>query len=134
MRNEFDGAPRLSLPHFSPRAKERNAENAIEALKQYEPEMAKVLRSDRDGIVQRIEARCLVPGDVVEVSGRRRDRDRVSPWECDAISSVFHLRVSRFTKGGGGMYSKSIPDSFFFFFFFLCVSGVYFYFFFLNSW
>ncbi|XP_065830834.1 sarcoplasmic/endoplasmic reticulum calcium ATPase 2-like isoform X2 [Oscarella lobularis] len=47
---------------------ERNAENAIEALKQYEPEMAKVLRSDRDGIVQRIEARCLVPGDVVEVS------------------------------------------------------------------
>ena len=95
--------------------------------------MAKVLRSDRDGIVQRIEARCLVPGDVVEVSGRRRDRDRVSPWECDAISSVFHLRVSRFTKGGGGggMYSKSIPDSFFFFFFFLwlaVVSGVYFYF------
>lgn len=46
---------------------ERNAESAIEALKQYEPEIAKVYRSDKTG-VQRIKAKYLVPGDVVEVS------------------------------------------------------------------
>lgn len=47
---------------------ERNAESAIEALKEYEPEMGKVLRSDRTG-VQRILARDIVPGDIVEVAG-----------------------------------------------------------------
>ncbi|TNN83409.1 Sarcoplasmic/endoplasmic reticulum calcium ATPase 1 [Liparis tanakae] len=46
---------------------ERNAESAIEALKEYEPEMGKVYRSDRKS-VQRIKAREIVPGDVVEVS------------------------------------------------------------------
>lgn len=46
---------------------ERNAESAIEALKQYEPEIAKVFRADKAG-VQRIKAKYLVPGDVVEVS------------------------------------------------------------------
>uniref|UniRef100_A0A8D1FG39 P-type Ca(2+) transporter n=1 Tax=Sus scrofa TaxID=9823 RepID=A0A8D1FG39_PIG len=46
---------------------ERNAENAIEALKEYEPEMGKVIRSDRKG-VQRIRARDIVPGDIVEVA------------------------------------------------------------------
>ncbi|XP_058139731.1 sarcoplasmic/endoplasmic reticulum calcium ATPase 3 isoform X1 [Dasypus novemcinctus] len=46
---------------------ERNAESAIEALKEYEPEMGKVIRSDRKG-VQRIRARDIVPGDVVEVA------------------------------------------------------------------
>uniref|UniRef100_A0A8C5BV78 Calcium-transporting ATPase n=1 Tax=Gadus morhua TaxID=8049 RepID=A0A8C5BV78_GADMO len=46
---------------------ERNAENAIEALKEYEPEMGKVYRMNRKA-VQRIKAREIVPGDVVEVA------------------------------------------------------------------
>ncbi|XP_054610731.1 sarcoplasmic/endoplasmic reticulum calcium ATPase 1 isoform X1 [Dunckerocampus dactyliophorus] len=46
---------------------ERNAENAIEALKEYEPEMGKVYRMNRKA-VQRIKARDIVPGDVVEVA------------------------------------------------------------------
>ncbi|XP_076343802.1 calcium-transporting ATPase sarcoplasmic/endoplasmic reticulum type-like isoform X2 [Tachypleus tridentatus] len=46
---------------------ERNAESAIEALKEYEPEMGKVIREDKQGI-QRVRAREIVPGDLVEVS------------------------------------------------------------------
>ncbi|KAG8185033.1 hypothetical protein JTE90_017056 [Oedothorax gibbosus] len=46
---------------------ERNAESAIEALKEYEPEMGKVVRQDKAG-VQKIKAREIVPGDIVEIS------------------------------------------------------------------
>ena len=51
----------VSLPQ------ERNAESAIEALKEYEPEMAKVVRQGNEGVAS-IRARELVPGDVIEVS------------------------------------------------------------------
>ncbi|XP_043942467.1 sarcoplasmic/endoplasmic reticulum calcium ATPase 1 isoform X1 [Protopterus annectens] len=46
---------------------ERNAEDAIEALKEYEPEMGKVYRTDRKS-VQRIKAREIVPGDICEIA------------------------------------------------------------------
>lgn len=46
---------------------ERNAESAIEALKEYEPEMGKVVRMDKSG-VQKIRAKEIVPGDIVEIS------------------------------------------------------------------
>jgi len=46
---------------------ERNAESAIEALKEYEPEMGKVIRADKDG-VQKLRAKEIVPGDIVEIS------------------------------------------------------------------
>merc|ERR1712073_22464 len=46
---------------------ERNAELAIEALKEYEPEMGKVIRTDKDG-VQKLRAKEIVPGDICEIS------------------------------------------------------------------
>mgnify|MGYP002052228207 CR=1 FL=1 len=55
---------------------ERNAESAIEALKEYEPEMGKVIRADKEG-VQKIRAKEIVPGDIVEISGKFETKNKI---------------------------------------------------------
>ncbi|XP_071946401.1 calcium-transporting ATPase sarcoplasmic/endoplasmic reticulum type-like isoform X2 [Antedon mediterranea] len=46
---------------------EKNAEDAIDALKQYEPEIAKVVRQGKIGVTK-IKAKDLVPGDICSIS------------------------------------------------------------------
>ena len=46
---------------------ERNAEDAIDALKEYEAETGKVIRADKDG-VQKVKAVDIVPEDILEIS------------------------------------------------------------------
>uniref|UniRef100_A0A8C2I0A5 P-type Ca(2+) transporter n=1 Tax=Cyprinus carpio TaxID=7962 RepID=A0A8C2I0A5_CYPCA len=88
---------------------ERNAESAIEALKEYEPEMGKVYRADRKS-VQRIKAREIVPGDIVEVSvGDKVPAD----IRITAIRSTT-LRVDQSILTGESVsvikHTESVPD------------------------
>jgi hypothetical protein len=39
-------------------------------LKEYEPEIAKVIRQNKPGAVQRIKANELVPGDICDIAGK----------------------------------------------------------------
>uniref|UniRef100_A0A671T423 P-type Ca(2+) transporter n=1 Tax=Sinocyclocheilus anshuiensis TaxID=1608454 RepID=A0A671T423_9TELE len=88
---------------------ERNAESAIEALKEYEPEMGKVYRADRKS-VQMIKAREIVPGDIVEVSvGDKVPAD----IRITAIRSTT-LRVDQSILTGESVsvikHTESVPD------------------------
>ncbi len=73
-------------------SQERNAEDAIEALKEYEPEMGKVIRADKDG-VQKVRSRDIVPGDIVEVSGT--DDKKCLFFPCQILKFVFFAIGSR---------------------------------------
>jgi len=90
---------------------ERNAESAIEALKEYEPEIAKVIRQNKPGLAQRIKARELVPGDIVEVAVG----DKV-PADI-RITSIFSttLRIDQALLTGESVsvikHNEAIPDT-----------------------
>ena len=71
---------------------ERNAESAIEALKEYEPEMGKVMRKDR-ATVQRVLAKNIVPGDIVEVSGKKENPDFINYGKHQAFCCISISRV-----------------------------------------
>lgn len=95
-QNGFDATPSFRFP-FSMLSslsisQERNAEDAIEALKEYEPEMGKVIRADKDG-VQKVRSRDIVPGDIVEVSGT--DDKKCLFFPCQILKFVFFAIGSR---------------------------------------
>lgn len=71
---------------------ERNAESAIEALKEYEPEMGKVVRGDKAG-VQKVRAKEIVPGDVVEVSGKYSSYVTAETSNWFQVESKLHIAL-----------------------------------------
>ncbi|CAL4116802.1 unnamed protein product [Meganyctiphanes norvegica] len=88
---------------------ERNAEDAIEALKEYEPEMGKVVRSDKSG-VQKIRSRELVPGDVVEVSVG--DKIPADIRICHIMSTTLRIDQSILTGESVSVikHTDAVPD------------------------
>lgn len=89
---------------------ERNAESAIEALKEYEPEMAKVIREGGHG-PQPLKARELVPGDIVEVS--IGDKIPADIRVVEVLSTVLKIDQSILTGEHVSVikHSDAIPDS-----------------------
>lgn len=77
---------------------ERNAESAIEALKEYEPEIAKVIRKNHKG-VQQIKAKELIPGDLVDVSGEffPLPRDLPSPTSLGMFMRPSYFCTAKLT-------------------------------------
>ena len=74
---------------------ERNAESAIEALKEYEPEMGKVIRADKEG-VQKIRAKEIVPGDIVEISGKFETKNKIVKSWLGAVHNLLRLKIGNF--------------------------------------
>merc|ERR1712226_103462 len=68
---------------------EKNAESAIEALKEYEPSMAKVYRADRPGQVQQILSGDLVPGESVPVIKQTEEVDDTRAVNQDKKNLLF---------------------------------------------
>jgi len=89
---------------------ERNAEDAIEALKEYEPEMGKVVRSDKSG-VQKIRAREIVPGDLVEISVG--DKIPADIRICTIMSTTLRIDQSILTGESVSVikHTDAVPDA-----------------------
>jgi len=88
---------------------ERNAEDAIEALKEYEPEMGKIIRSDKSG-VQKLRSREIVPGDVVEVSVG--DKIPADIRICTIMSTTLRIDQSILTGESVSVikHTDAVPD------------------------
>jgi len=88
---------------------ERNAEDAIEALKEYEPEMGKIVRGDKAG-VQKLRAREIVPGDVVEVSVG--DKIPADIRICSIMSTTLRIDQSILTGESVSVikHTDAVPD------------------------